>query len=468
MNDPRVRRIWSGASAEEVARDLQPLVDFQDAGLPLEEVEALVEERLLPHLCHYDLPSFHSFFNAFPEEGATYGARVALEWNQGVTNWQVSPGGAVLEELCCTALCRLFDLGAEAGCTPMYCGTYANQQAIYMALHRKAEMEGFSLPEDGLQGFEDPSRLAIVTSTEAHFSVKHAARMLGLGERSIVTVGVDENRRMDVEQLRETLARLAGAGAGAGAGTDTESRNVVCVSATAGTTSTGSVDPLGRIAEVCKEHDVWLHADGAYGFGYALVPEWMPLYSGAELADSITWDPHKQFGAPIPSSIVFARRAEDLYRMAIFSSYFNREDSAEPNPGLKSIPSTRPMSALPLATSIRYLGISGVIERLRKPLVVIREVFDQLQGQPDMELMHRPDTGILCFRVIPSGLAEERIDALQQHVYETLLRGGKRSLSISELDGETCLRIVALSPAVTVEAVRETLLQVRQIAESFC
>jgi L-2,4-diaminobutyrate decarboxylase len=341
----------------------------------------------------------------------------------------------------------------------MYCGTYANQQAIYMALHRKAEMEGFSLAEQGLQGFGDPSKLALLTSTEAHFSVKHAVRMLGLGERSIVTVGVDENRRMDVGQLRDTIARLAGNGV--------ESRNVFCVSVTAGTTATGSVDPLGEIATVCEEHDVWLHADGAYGFGYALVPEWQPLYAGAERVDSITWDPHKQFGAPIPSSIIFARRSEDLRRMAIFSSYFNREDSAEPNPGLKSIPSTRPLSALPLATSILYQGLSGVIDRLRKPLLVIRGIYDYLEGQPDMKVVHRPDTGILCFRVVPEGLPDDRLSALQQHVYETILQGGERSLSISELDGETCLRIVALSPSVTVEAVMETITLVRQIAEPF-
>ena len=459
MGNVSKQRIWSGAPAEEVVRDLEPLVDFQEQGLSIDEIATLVGERLLPHLCDYDLPSFHSFFNALPEKGALYGARVALEWNQGVTNWQVSPGGAVLEELCCAALCRLFELEADASCTPMYCGTYANQQAIYMALHRKAERQGFSLPEQGLVGFGDPAKLTVVTSTEAHFSVKHAARMLGLGERSIVAVGVDEKRRMDVGQLQSTLADLTGGGAG--------SRNVFCVVATAGTTSTGSVDPLGEIADVCEEHGVWLHADGAYGFGYALVPEWRPLYAGAEHADSITWDPHKQFGAPIPSSIIFARRADDLLRMSIFSSYFNREDSVEPNPGLKSIPSTRPLSALPLATSILHQGVNGVIERLRKPLVVIREIHDFLDGQPGTEVLHRPDTGILCFRVVPAGLPEDRLDALQQHVYETLLRGGKRSLSISELDGKACLRIVALTPWVTVDSVRETLLQVRQIAESF-
>jgi L-2,4-diaminobutyrate decarboxylase len=458
MNDVSKQRIWSGASPEEIAADLEPLVDFQNEGMPLGEVAALVGERLLPHLCDYDLPSFHSFFNALPEKGAAYGARVALDWNQGVTNWQVSPGGAVLEELCCAALCRLFGLDPGADCTPMYCGTYANQQAIYMALHRQAERDGFSLPEEGLQGFGDPANLAIVTSTEAHFSVRHAARMLGLGERAIVTVGVDQNRHMNVEELETTLADLSSGGTGP--------RIPFCVVATAGTTSTGSVDPLGEIADVCAKHGVWLHADGAYGFGYALVPEWQPLYAGAERVNSITWDPHKQFGAPIPSSILFARRGEDLHRMAIFSSYFNREDAAEPNPGLKSIPSTRPLSALPLATSIRHQGLAGVKERLGKPLQVIREIHEFLEDQPGMEVLHRPDTGILCFRVHPTGCPEDCLGTVQRHVYETLLRGGKRSLSISELDGVTCLRVVALSPSVTVEAVRETLLQVRKIAES--
>ena len=129
-------RLYSGASPEEVTADLKALVDFQEEGLPLDSLRSLVEERLLPHLRRYDLPSFHALFNAFPEEGAAYGGQVALEWNQGVTNWQVSPGGAVLEELCCQGLCRLFGLAPKADATILYCGTYANQQALYMALPR--------------------------------------------------------------------------------------------------------------------------------------------------------------------------------------------------------------------------------------------------------------------------------------------------------------------------------------------
>ena len=170
--------------------------------------------------------------------------------------------------------------------------------------------------------------------------------------------------------------------------------------ATAGTTSTGSVDPIAGVADISDEEGAWLHVDGAYGLAYMLVPEWRHLFDGVERADSVSWDPHKQFSVPIPSSILFVRQSEEFNRMALFSSYFNRPDAEEPNPGIKSIPTTRPMTALPLVTSIRHLGLNGVVERLRSPLEVIGELAEYLEREPDIDLCHNPDTGILCFRVV--------------------------------------------------------------------
>jgi L-2,4-diaminobutyrate decarboxylase len=448
-------RIWSGASPAEVAADLGPLVDFQGEGLSIDALSALVERNLVPHLIRYDVPTFLSLFNAFPEEGAAYGARVALDWNQGVTNWQVSPGGAVLEELCCDAIGRLFGLADGFEGTVMYSGTYANQQALYMALHRHAEKSGFDFADVGLGGFDDPGRLAVVASADAHFSLRHAARVLGLGEQAIVSVEVDANRRMSTTALRQTLAELGGA------------RDVFCVVATTGTTATGSVDPVGEVVEICEPCGAWVHADGAYGLAYMLVPEFSHLYAGIEAADSVSWDPHKQLGVPIPSSLLFARRGEDLERMAIFSDYFNRPDTSEPNPGIKSVPSTRPLAALPLVASIRHQGLDGVVERLRTPLEVIRDVYDELVAMPDMEPMHRPDTGLLCFRAVPGGVGAEKVNELQTCVYEAILQGGTHSISTTVLDGNNALRLVALSPSLTLHVVMDTIAEVRRVAATF-
>jgi L-2,4-diaminobutyrate decarboxylase len=414
----------------------------------------LLEERLVPHLMRYDRPTFQSMFNALAEPGAALGARVALEWNQGVANWQVSPGGAVLEELCMRALAGLFGLAPTADGTCMYCGTYANEQGLYMALHRHAERRGFDFARRGLAGFEKPERLAIVTSVDAHFSIRHAVRTLGLGEESLALLEVDQNRKMNTARLRERLLELAA------------KRDVFAVVATAGTTSTGAVDPLETIADLVESDDIWLHVDGAYGLAYKLVPSRSELFQGIDRADSVAWDPHKQFGVPIPSSILFIRNQSDFDRMAVFSSYFNRSDASVPNPGLKSAPSTRPLAALPLVTSILHQGLRGIVDRLEAPLRAIEDFSAYLDTQPDVERCHAPDLGVLCFRFREQANGAERVDDLHRKIVDEVNRRGRRSVAITELDGETALRVVAVSPAVTTRALIETLDDLRSIAQA--
>lgn len=447
--------ICSKATPDEMAVDLKPFVDFQDEGLSLEALDKMIEDRLIPHLMRYDQSGFQSMFNAFPEKGAEFGAMIALSYNQGVTNWQVSPGGVMLEELCCKAMCRLFGFSPSADATFMASGTYGNQEALYLALHKQAEKEGFNLAEKGLKGFKDPSRLIVLTSKDAHFSIKHAVRMLGLGEESLRFLPVDTNRRIDVNQMKETIEKLQ------------ESKDIFCVFITTGTTSTGSVDPALPIAKICKEIGAWLHIDGAYGFAYSLVPEWKHLFEGAEQADSLCWNPHKQLGIPIPNSLLFVKRWEDFGRMTIYSEYFNRREDPEPNPGLKSPPSTRPFSALALVTSLRYQGMTKVIERLQSPLVAVKEFYENLKKESDIELCHQPDTGILCFRIAPNGFPEKELDNLQRHVYDRIMAERDRTISLTKLDDKVVLRVVAISPIVTTMALMETISRVRALAKEY-
>ena len=360
-----------------------------------------------------------------------------------------------MEELCCRALCDLIGLASTSDATFMYAGTYANQQALYMALHRKAERDGFDLAKEGLTGFADPGRLVVLTSRDAHFSVRHAVRTMGLGEQCLVTVDVDANRRIDVERMGAKLTDLS------------KEKDVFCVVATAGTTSTGSVDPLLPISRLCQEADAWLHVDGAYGLAYSLLPERRPLYTGMELADSVSWDPHKQFRVPIPSSVLFVRRREDFGRMAVHADYFNPEGSTEPNPVLKSIPSTRPLSALPLVASIRHQGLAAIRRSLRAPLAAIESLAEYVESQDDLELRHHPATGILCFRIAPPGFIGERLDRLQQYVFDRIMASGERTISMTRLDDRVVLRLVAISPAVTVQAAMETVSAVRALAGEY-
>ncbi|MCP5099223.1 MAG: aspartate aminotransferase family protein [Chloroflexi bacterium] len=446
--------IYSGATPDQVAADVSHLLDFQADGISMAELERLIENHLLPHLMRYDQPQFQSMFNAFPSAEAKLGGQIALTYNQGVTNWQVSPGGAMLEELCCQALCQLFGLGENADATFMYSGTYGNQQALYMALHRFAEQQGFNLAQKGIAGFAHPEQLAVLVSEGAHFSLKQAVRMLGLGEDCMIKLPLDEQWRIDVQELRRVVKGIR------------PYRQIVCMVATAGTTSTGAIDPIAAMADLCAETNAWLHVDGAYGYAYKLVPEWAHLFAGDTRADSISWDPHKQLGAPIPNSVLFVKDRADFGRMALHSHYFNRADDPEPNPGLKSAPSTRPMSALPLTTILRGQGLNQVVNGLRAPLIAISTLAEYVRTLPDVELCHQPDTGILCFRIKPVGMDEEAVDTLQHHLYTQVMSSGKRSLSMTNLGGRRVLRLLTVSPHTRFADLQGTVDRLRQIASN--
>jgi hypothetical protein len=90
------RRLWSGASLKKIQTDLTPLVDFQDKGMSLEVLSELIEKQLIPHLMNYDHSAFQSLFNFYPEKGAKFGAKIALDYNQGVTNWRSDVGRIML------------------------------------------------------------------------------------------------------------------------------------------------------------------------------------------------------------------------------------------------------------------------------------------------------------------------------------------------------------------------------------
>lgn len=456
MDDTQKKRpVFSGASPRQVADALKPLVDFGEEGISLPSLQKLLETCLSPHLMDYDLPAFQSMFNAIPEEGAMLGAALALRHNQGVTNWQVSPGGAMLEELCGKALCRMFGLPAESDATFMYCGTYANLQALYLALHLRAENQGFDLNKEGLRGFRRPGKLAVLASADAHFSLKHAIRTLGIGEEGLIPLEVDKKRRIDTGDLKKKISDLEG------------HKDIFCVAATAGTTSTGSVDPLRPIAEICQKSGIWLHVDGAYGLAYSLVPEWAHLFQGKGLADSLSWDPHKQLGVPIPNSVLFVQRARDFGRMALHGDYFNQPGDPVPNPGLKSPPTTRPLSALSLVTSIRFQGMKKLVGRLRAPLETVKEAARRIADAKEMELTLWPDTGILCFRIVPAGFPEDRLDDLQDYVYEKIMSEGMRTISKTRLGKETVLRLVAVSPTLTADDLMETAIYARSVADGY-
>ncbi|MCP4234754.1 MAG: hypothetical protein GY770_14425, partial [Aestuariibacter sp.] len=227
------------------------------------------------------------------------------------------------------------------------------------------------------------------------------------------------------------------------------------------------LDPVEPLLEAAQQSKAWLHLDGAYGFSFSLLAEYHTQFQGIDKVDSITWDPHKQLGIPIPNSVLFVNNKQDFARIALFSHYFNRKASSEPNPGIKSPPSTRPMSALPLVTSLLHQGMDQVREKLRAPLHNIGKLSTYLMAQDDFRCWHKPDTGVLCFQHQPSHVAEPQLDDLQTFIYQSILSEGKRSISVTQLGDAIVLRMLVMSPHIGYDDLMETITDIRATGTRF-
>ena len=172
-----------------------------------------------------------------------------------------------------------------------------------------------SVRKRGLIGAGAPV-FRIYASEQAHSSAEKAAIALGLGEENVQRVPTDAHFCMDPSALREMIARDVRDGF-----------KPLAVIATVGTTSTASVDPVPEIARICRENKMWLHIDGAYGAGFAILPENKTLTNGWAEADSIVVNPHKSLFVPLDFSVLYVRDLERLRRVFTLVPEYLRGDT---------------------------------------------------------------------------------------------------------------------------------------------
>ncbi len=298
-------------------------------------------------------------------------------------------------------------------------GMTSNLTALLVARER-------SLPGCRVNGF-DGRRGALYCSDESHHSVVRAAEAAGIGSAAVRRLPIDEHRRMVVDELGPTIDR------------DFEAGVVpVAVVATAGTTLTGAVDPIGAIADVCEERGVWLHVDGAYGLPAAATVEAAPLFAGLERADSITLDAHKWMGLQKSCSVVLVREAGHLE--ATFGheeSYMRREEIR--NAVERTLEYSRPLRSLKLWLAFRVHGAEAFRHWIAAGIDLARRLAEMLEEDPEFELLHEPVLSTVCFRHL--GAAGHRLDAHNAALATAAQDDGRVYLAAAVVDGMTCLRV---------------------------
>jgi aromatic-L-amino-acid decarboxylase len=218
------------------------------------------------------------------------------------------------------------------------------------------------------------------------------------------------------------------------------------VVATAGTTSTTSVDPVPAIASVCERHGLWLHVDAAYGGAAAIVPEFRWVLEGAERADSIVVNPHKWLFTPIDCSVLWTRRPEVLRgAFSIVPEYLTTTDGAEQEaPNLMDYGTAlgRRMRALKLWMVIRHFGTDLLATRIREHCQYASTLAQWVEQERDFELLAPAPLSVVCLRAHPPGLDDPgTLDVLNQRIVDRINTGGRYFLSHTRLNNAYAIRV---------------------------
>lgn len=227
--------------------------------------------------------------------------------------WSASPALSAVEKHLGRRLARLFGLGGEhAGGVTAPGGAASNLLAMLVARNIVAP----GTKRHGTPGGQ--GQLSIFVSDQAHYSVANAAQIIGLGSDSVVLVGSTPDGAMDVEKLQMEISRAA---------LDRGTRPLAVV-ATAGTTVRGAFDPLEDVGRIARRHGAWYHVDACWGGAAVFSDRLRPLLKGSELADSISFNPHKLLGVPLVCSYLIARDLRTLWAAnRLEAGYLFHEDN---------------------------------------------------------------------------------------------------------------------------------------------
>lgn len=405
-----------------------------EEGEPFDKIFADFKEIIVPGVLHWGHPQFAAYFGSTSTAPGLEGEILASAFNVNAMTWRTCPAATELETVVNDWLRQWLGLSPEFGGVLYDTASIGIMHALAVAREEAAPCTR----KFGLTGRDLP-RFRIYTSDQAHSSVEKAAIALGLGEENVRRVPTDQSFRMDVRRLREMIAADKTDGF----------RPLACV-ATVGTTSTASVDPVTAISEVCGEEKMWLHIDGAYGAGIALLPEFKWITEGWNRADSIVINPHKMLFVQFDFSVLYVRDAERLRRVFTLVPEYLRGDTldAEKNYMDYSVQLGRKFRALKAWMVFRTFGRAGMAARIREHVRLARLLADWIKRDKRFELAAPVMMGVICFRFIGPDPATS--DQLNSAIVENVNASGRAYLNQTRLNSRTVMR-VGLGNVLTTE-----------------
>jgi glutamate/tyrosine decarboxylase-like PLP-dependent enzyme len=425
------------------ARSLREMLvePLPERGMPLPEVLPQLVERVTPGLG----ATTGGRYLGYVTGGLLPAGAIAQAWAVGVDQntglWALAPAASELELVVLSWLADLLDL-PHASSTFTSGAAGANVVCLAVARHWAGKQQGVDVNASGVGALEP---IAVYGSTELHFTNVKALRTLGLGAGCVRHVAVDERFRLSVPHLREAIERDRAEGV----------RPAVVV-AHAAAANTGACDPLREIAEVCREHGLWLHVDGAFGALLRAAPAYAHLVDGLELADSVTVDGHKWLNLPNGIAFAFLRNARLHHEtFAGTAAYLTPAEGAGPDLHEFGIEASRPWRGAATWAVLKHVGREGVSGLVTRCCKLAAELGRRVEKSPRLELTAPVASCVTCFRYRRPGSAEgPELDELNRRIQQRLVRDGAVFATGGMLPSGFSLRPAIVSWRTTSDDVR--------------
>lgn len=393
-------------------------------GEAMDDIFRDFQNLIVPGMTHWQHPGWFAYFPANNSPASVLAELLTAGLGAQCMIWQTSPAAAELEECMMGWLRQMLDL------PPHMHGVIqdtASTATLCALLSAREKATSFSSNEDG-----DTKNLVVYASLEAHSSIEKGVKIAGIGRENLHHIACNDDFSMNPDLLESAIRN------------DIKQGYVpACVVATLGSTSSMAMDPVDRIATICKKYDVWLHVDAAFAGTAAIVPELRGFMKGVEHADSFVFNPHKWMLTNFDCTAYFVKDPKALIKtFSIEPEYLKTEaDNKAKNYRDWGIQLGRRFRALKLWFVIRHHGVDGIQHMVRNHVHMAREFATKVKQHPHFELTAPQQLSLVCFRYNPGNANENQLHAINKELLTTVNNSGEVFLTHTILDGKFTLRL---------------------------
>ncbi|HBH18416.1 MAG TPA: pyridoxal-dependent decarboxylase [Cyanobacteria bacterium UBA9579] len=401
-------------------------------------------KKVISQSNHLHHPGYIGRQVSTPLPAAALSELISSFLNNSSVVFEMGPVNTVMEKSIINWMAKLIGFDSHSDGFLTSGGTLGNLTVLLAARQSKT---GYDIWKEGIK---DSEPISFMVSEQAHYSIKQAIQVMGLGENGIIRVPVDENHSMDINALESKYQEALNSG-----------RKVIAVVGNACTTKTGSYDPLDRIADFCEKHDLWFHVDGAHGASALISNKYKHLLKGIERADSIIWDAHKMLLMPaLITAVIFKKSSHSYEAFGQKASYIFEKEWY--NLAHRTMECTKTMMSLKLYLSLSTYGTDYFSSYVTQMYDTANKFGEILEKAPDFELAIKPQSNIICFRYTPQGAND--VEELQKKIRKGIHDREAFYLAKTRLKNQTYLRCIIINPMTTEYDLLNLLDAIRNVA----